>query len=100
MASQSEDGAARGAFDLVNGLAGHLVAESVDLRDVLKVFRLGTWTVVKELKRLLVEVLCVEAPKDVLEVKSTTPLIDQHHSGQMVIRIEVLERILNKEEKS
>lgn len=96
MASQSEDGAARGAFDLVDWLAGHLIAESVDLGDIFEVFRLRAWPVIEELESLLIEVLCIKAPKDVLEIKSTTPLIDQHHAGQMIICIEVFEWILHK----
>ena len=76
---------------MVDWLSRHLIAESVDLRDIFEVFRLRAWPVVEELESLLIEVLCIKAPKDVLEIKSPTPLIDQHHAGQMIICIEVFE---------
>ena len=81
---------------MVDWFAGHLVAECVNFGDIFEVFRLRARPVVEELESLLIEVLCIEAPKDVLEVKSTTPLINQHHAGQMIICIEVFERILHK----
>ena len=81
---------------MVDWLAGHLIAECVNLGDIFEVFRLRAWPVVEELESLLIEVLGVKTPKDVLEVKSTTPLINQHHAGQMIICVEVFERILHK----
>ena len=81
---------------MVDWLAGHLIAECVNLGDIFEIFRLSAWPVVEELESLLIEVLCVKAPQDVLEIKSTTPLINQHHARQMIICVEVFERILHK----
>ena len=97
---QSEDGAARGAFDLIDWLARHLVAESVDFWNIFEFLSLCSWAVVEELESSLIEIAGIEAPEDVLEVECAASLIDQHHSRQMVVSVEVLERILRAHRKS
>ena len=65
---------------MVDRLSGDLVAECVNLWQVFNVFSLRSGSVVEELESLLIEIRCVKAPENVLEVESAAPLIDQHHS--------------------
>ena len=58
----------------------------------------GAWAIIKAVESLVIEVLGIEAPQDVLEVKSAMVGVDEHHSCQVIIGIEVFERILQQVE--
>ena len=96
----SEDGAAGAALDLIDVLARDLVALLIHLCHVFKILSCRAGAVVEEFELLLVELGCVEAPKDVLEVEGPVFLIDQHHRREVVVRIEVHKRILPSKTKT
>jgi len=79
---------------LFDGFTWQLVALRVELGHVLELLGVGARPIVEEFELLVVQASRIEAPEDVLEVKGAVAVVDQHHSRQVFVRVEVLKWVL------